>query len=118
MHSSLDPNILNAFGELPVSVSNLDIDIDRKTLNSGTINFAPEGGFTIDNEELFTAWLPSVSVGVRGGNVFGEIGAGATIAFDQGILAGYTEGLSFTDFGLAHNGLQVTVTWLIQWVKR
>ncbi|SEA57250.1 hypothetical protein SAMN05660420_02516 [Desulfuromusa kysingii] len=110
LHSSLDPSSLNAFGELPVSVSNLDIDMDSKTLNSGTISFDPEGSFTISND-FFNASLPSVSVGVRGGSVFGEIGAGASISFDQGILAGYTEGLSFSDFGLANNGLQVTVTW-------
>ncbi|WP_321392580.1 hypothetical protein [uncultured Desulfuromusa sp.] len=110
LHSSLDPSVLNAFGELPVSVSNLDIDVDTGTLNSGEITFDPEGSFNISND-FFTASLPSVTVGVRVGSVFGEIGAGASISFDQGILAGYTEGLSFTGFGLANNGLQVTVTW-------
>jgi hypothetical protein len=110
LHNSLDPSILNAFGELPVSVSNLDIDIDRGALNSGTITFDPESNFTLSND-FFTASLPSVSVGVDGRGVFGRIGTGASISFDQGILAGYTEGLSFTGFGLANNGLQVTVTW-------
>ncbi len=110
LHGSLDPGILNAFGELPVSVSNLVIDLERKTLTSGEISFDPEGSFTVSND-FFTASLPSVTVGVRGGSVFGEIGDGASINFDQGILAGYTEGLNFSDFGLANNGLQVTVTW-------
>jgi len=110
LHSSIDPAVLNAFGELPVSVSNLDIDIVNKKLNSGTITFDPDSNFTISND-FFTASIPSVSVGVRNGAVFGEIGSGASINFDQGILAGYTEGLSFTGFGLAGNGLQVTATW-------
>lgn len=110
LHSSIDPAALNAFGELPVSVSNLDIDIANKTLNSGEIIFDPEGNFTISND-FFTASIPSVSVGVRNGGVFGDIGSGASISFDQGILADYTEGLSFSGFGLANNGLQVTVTW-------
>jgi hypothetical protein len=114
LHRFIDPAVLNAFGELPVSVSNLDIDIgdiENVTLNSGEIEFAPEGGFTISDPDYFTASLPSVKVGVSGGSVFAEIGAGASISFDQGILAGYTEGLSFSDFGLANNGLQATVTW-------
>jgi len=111
LQSSVDPTILNAFGELSVSVENLKIDMDTKTLTSGEIEFAPEGGFTISHPDYFTASLPSVKVGVDGSGVFGRIGPGASISFDQGILAGYTEGLSFSDFGLARNGLQVTVTW-------
>ena len=108
--ASIPDTLKNPLGELPVTLSNLDVDLSDPSapkLRSGSIAFHTPFQMVTP---FFTAQINGIEVGASGGTPYGKV-LGGSIAFTQAGSLPMLEGVSLTNIGLTASGFSGTLSW-------
>lgn len=108
--SSIPDSVKNPFGELPVTLRDLAIDLSdpaRPKLRSGAIVFDTPFPLVSD---FFHARIEGLEVGAVDGAPYGKV-LGGSIAFHQVASLPALDDISLADVGLSADGLNGTLTW-------
>ncbi|MCK4502986.1 MAG: hypothetical protein KAU22_08105, partial [Desulfuromonadales bacterium] len=108
--ASIPDGMKNPLGELPVTISNVDIDLSDPTapkIHSGAIAF--NTGFPIIND-FFTAQIDGIEVGAIDGAPYGKV-LGGSIEFNQAGSLPMLSGISLTNIDITSAGFSGTLAW-------
>ncbi len=108
--SSIPADLKDPFGDLPVTIRNVEIDLSDPTapkIKSGSISFVTAFPVVTD---FFTAQINGIEVGAVDGAAYGKV-LGGTITFHQTGSLPALEGISITNIGLSGSGFSGDLTW-------